>query len=281
MDTGSRITRGLLALLTVSLSGSFLFSSFELSEFSLVDYLTFQSSLPGGSGGSVPRSWVSSEQGGARQFGAVMVKLPAGFTNQDGANVDCAVLVDPLFVKDQRLVPGSQIALGIWPPNEQVNFEKPIEIWVTLDVVWAGADRLVVKMYDPVAARWVELPSEFRAGTSQIVAYVRSFKLLPQGFPWEKRALLGVFQSSPTPTSTATSSSPRMTETPVPTPKRTSTEAVTLTPTPDATRTPIPHPTYTPVPAPTSGFPSCPCASAAIVLIVLLPLAVIRRTVGS
>lgn len=251
-----------------------------------VGLLTFQTPLP------VPDFWISSAQGGVRQFGAVTVAFPPGFTNQDGANVFGDVLLTPLFIGNQKLVPGSEFALGIWPPNNQVNFQQPVEIRITVDAARIAIGQPVVMMYNPDTGRWEELPSEFSAGTSQIVTYVQSFKPVPQDSPaWEGRTFFGVFEKALAPTPTLTPPTPTPTETPTSTATPTATETTTPPHAPLPTFTPPTTPAPSHTPSPTAGPTDTPetngqppngngiCPSAAVALVIVLPLVLLSGTV--
>jgi hypothetical protein len=157
-----------------------------------------------------PAWWVPSAQGGRRDFGAISAILPPGFTNQGGASVFGDVIINPGTIgTPAQLIIGTKFAFGIWPYNEQVNYQKPIEFRILLDAaqVAPGTESsLTFMIYNPVTQVWEAIPSQFHPETYQLVAYVQSFKPVAKNFPdWGGRTFFAVFASAvatPTPQQT-------------------------------------------------------------------------------
>ena len=82
--------------------------------------------------------WIAANSGGSVRQSAFKVIFPAGFTAQDGATVYVNRLLPPIQVQGQPLVSGTELAIGIWPPNDQSTFDRAITIAVTLDPAQAA-----------------------------------------------------------------------------------------------------------------------------------------------
>ena len=197
--------------------------------------------------------WVP-KTGGLQEAGAVKVVFPNGFTDRSGADVHVDVIHPPMFITDQKLVHGTQFALGIWQVPELL---KPIDIQVMLDAVHADLAKrgdLVFMIYDPRASVWKTLPTRFRISVSQLTTSIQRLDPIPRDSPaWGDRTFIGVFVKAPVPEPTNTQI-PKQTPVIVPT--------LTLGQQPNvvlkSTVTPIPtytsYPTYTPYPTPSLAF---------------------------
>lgn len=88
-----------------------------------------------------PVSWIAADKGGRREFDTITVVLPSGFTNQGGANVFANRLIDPSSLrKPSTMLPGTEFTVGIWPPNDQVQFQQPIEIRMMMNAGQVSTD---------------------------------------------------------------------------------------------------------------------------------------------
>ncbi len=106
------------------------------------------------------------------------------------------------------MLPGTLFSLGIWPANDQTEYQRPIELRFTLDaaLVPPGSESdLTIRMYDPHTGQWDRVPSHFREDTYQLVASVQSFTPVAKDFPdWGGRTFFGVFAPSEEPAPTPT-----------------------------------------------------------------------------
>ena len=148
-----------------------------------------------------PPEWVYSAEGGTRTFGPVAVVLPSGFTEQGGATVIGNVIVKPVGIEDQaNMIFGTEVALGIWPPNDQTIFQKPIQFRVALNfasIAPGDENQLAIAHYDPSSKSWVQLPTEFEKGSSQLLASLGTFTPVPRDFPeWGGRTFFVVLKST-------------------------------------------------------------------------------------
>ena len=222
-----------------------------------VRLLTFQTPIPTES--TSHSHWIISANGGAQRDRVVKVVFPSWFTERSGADVYVDVIEPPLLIRHEKLIMGTQFALGIWP---LVKLQKPIEIQVLLDAAQVSRvdpRRLVVMMYDPTANRWEELPSELHLDRSQITATVQEMKPIPPDAPsYGERTFFGVFEKPQPPTPTrVTEQQPTPTQTQTPTRTVAPTRVVRPTYTSRPTRTPslaqaptnTPRPTHTPSPS--------------------------------
>ena len=156
--------------------------------------MLFQTPLPD------PRAalaWISSAAGGTCRYGALTVEVPVGFTHQGGANVFCDVMLAPLPVEGRGLIPGTEIGLGIWPPDTQTEYQRPIRIRVKLDraQVQGREDRLAMKVYNPATAEWSEIESHYEKSTYEIRTALLVAMPVPNDFKdWGGRTFLGVFE---------------------------------------------------------------------------------------
>jgi hypothetical protein len=183
-----------------------------------VDSFLFQTPLPDHDAGpGVPPSWVYSDLGGTCSFGQVRVVIPLGFTTEAGAEIFCETISPPVLVGDRSLLPGTELALGVWPVQRE--WPQPIEIRLQLDEaqVEQAAGRLAFMVYNPSTAAWEEQEFKYQDATSEVVAAVSVLRPVPADFPvWGERTFFGVFwlpQPSVRPSITAT----RATETATPT----------------------------------------------------------------
>ena len=145
-------------------------------------------------------------------FGVITAVLPPGFTNQSGANVFGNVIIGSTeVVPPSNPIIGTQFAFGIWPAQDQVNYQKPIEFRITLDAaqVSPGTEtQLAVMMYNPNNKQWEVIPSQFRPEAYQTVTLVQSFKPVPKEFPnWGGRTFFIVAYPEPSPTAQISSPS--------------------------------------------------------------------------
>lgn len=159
-----------------------------------------------------PSWWVGSGVGGERQFGVIRVLLPPGFTSQGGASVFGDVIIGPTeIVLPSHPIIGTQFAFGIWPPQDQIDYQKPIEFRITLDAaqVAPGTEgELAVMMYNPDRKQWEVMASQFRPETYQLVTYIQSFKPMPKTFPnWGGRTffIVAYAENNPAPPISGTS----------------------------------------------------------------------------
>lgn len=146
---------------------------------------------------SKPSSWVFASEGARREFDTIMVALPAGFTNQGGASVFADRLIDPSGLpKPSNLLPGTEFAVGIWPPNDQVQFQQPIEIRIMMNAGQVTAtvqNRLRLMMYNPATDVWDVQNSKFVESTFEVVASIQLFKPVAKDFPnWGGRTFFCV-----------------------------------------------------------------------------------------
>jgi hypothetical protein len=145
-------------------------------------------------------------------FGAITALLPSGFTNQGGASVFGNVIIETIEIAlPSRAIIGTQFAFGIWPPQDQVSYQKPIEFRITLDAaqVSPGTEaQLAVMMYNPDNKQWEAIPSQFHPEAYQVVTFVQSFKPVPKEFPnWGGRTFFVVAYPELSPTTQVSTSS--------------------------------------------------------------------------
>jgi hypothetical protein len=157
------------------------------------------------------------------------VLLPVGFTKQSDAAVYCDMVNPPQEIDKGRLVGSAMFALGIWPPNDQVVFERPLELRITLNGADikknpAGFDLL---MYDQKTRKWVVVPSTLNKSKSELSAKVQTFKPVASNYPnWGGRTLFAVAKKAGKPAAGAAGAGAAVggqakTKTPAPTPKAT------------------------------------------------------------
>ena len=160
----------------------------------LIDGITptvsaFQSPLPErhreSKAPNIPPEWVYSGEGGVRVFGPVQVTLPRGFTEQGGATVIGNMIVIPVGIEDTAsMIPGTEFALGIWPPNDQIEYLKPVEIRMMLNAaqISSEAEEVTLVRYDPAIERWVPMDTEFNRATYQLTTRLQEFSPVPRDF---------------------------------------------------------------------------------------------------
>jgi hypothetical protein len=175
--------------------------------------------------------WIYSDRGGTCRSGQATVVLPPRFTSEGGAEVHCDTLSPPVLVGDRKLLTGSELALGMWPLNDQRDYLRPIEIRILLDAAQLklGSGRLAFMVYDPSTSDWETLESKYQEATSEVVASIQVLRPVPKDFPgWGERTFFGVFWL-PLPSSVPKAISTR--ETRATTPARTSSLTATGSPT--------------------------------------------------
>lgn len=144
-----------------------------------------------------PASWMAADKGGRREFDTITVVLPSGFTNQGGANVFANRLIAPSSLrKPSTMLPGTEFTVGIWPPNDQVQFQQPIEIRIMMNAGQVSTDvqnSLTLLMYNPATDVWEVQPSKFVESTFEVVASMQIFKPVAKDFPnWGGRTFFCV-----------------------------------------------------------------------------------------
>ena len=171
--------------------------------------MMFQSVLPHKTRSEKPASWVFAGEGGTRKNGPITIILPGGFTNQGGANVFADSLTSASTVLNpQDMVAGTEFAVGIWPANEQTQFQQPIEIRIAINAAKLPTKdkrNLTLMMYNPQNMIWEAQPSQFVDSTLEVVARVQLFKPVAKDFPsWGGRTLFCVVNRVLYQTSTST-----------------------------------------------------------------------------
>jgi hypothetical protein len=144
-----------------------------------------------------PETWILANQGGARQSGIVRVIVPPGFTNQSGANVYANMVVGSSSLpKGPSVLPATEFTVGIWPPNDQLQYQQAIEIRLLINAAQVSAtdlSNLVLMMYNPATSSWVEQPSRFDPATFELVGRVQRFTPVGKDFPdWGGRSFFCV-----------------------------------------------------------------------------------------
>lgn len=142
-------------------------------------------------------NWVTAHDGGMRKFGTVTIVLPANFTEQGGATVIGNAVVVPVDLDGRdRLLPGTLFALGIWPPNDQSNYQKPIDLSFTLNSAQISPstnNQVVVVQYSPSENRWIPLQSEFNQATFTVTANTQDMSPVAPTFPdWGGRTFFAI-----------------------------------------------------------------------------------------
>lgn len=160
-----------------------------------------------------PTTWVSAANSGELRFGAVSVVVPSGFTRQSGADIRAnGLLAVNGLVLPSNVVTGTVIALGIWPPNDQVEFDRVFEVRLLIDAVVLSqvqGVQLQFVQYDPERSSWLPLDSVFRPGTYELIVKVKSFTPVAKNFPtWGGRTFFVVVRSTSEFSSHATSNQP-------------------------------------------------------------------------
>jgi hypothetical protein len=148
-----------------------------------------------------PPTWIFSDEGGARRFGAVTLIVPAGFTRQGGADIRAFLQsVSSAVQLPKKYVPGTLFSVGIWPPNDQTVFEKPIEVRVLIDPAQlngGAASNLQILQYDPATKTWATVQSRFEIGAYQVTGSVLAFTPVARDFPtWGNQSFFVVSQGS-------------------------------------------------------------------------------------
>lgn len=156
-----------------------------------------------------PPTWVLSQEGGVRTTGPVTVMLPPGFTNQGGANVYMHLMLrDSGIPKPANVVPNTEFNVGIWPANDQVEYQKPIEIRLainTAQVSIAQRRNLVMMTYNPEQKVWEPQPSRFDDATDQLITQIQRFTPVAKDFPeWGGRTFFCVLLRSEAAATTVT-----------------------------------------------------------------------------
>lgn len=147
-----------------------------------------------------PATWVFSANGGVLHFGSVTVEAPTGFTRQGGADIRANVLlqVDQLTLP-LEVITGTVFAMGIWPPNDETQFEQPLELRILLDPATLSEEemgRTQLVQYDPAQEKWLALESTFRVETYELVAHVKMFTPVAREFPtWGGRTFFAAIRS--------------------------------------------------------------------------------------
>jgi len=152
-------------------------------------------------GSSKPSTWILSAEGGSRRFGAVTLHVPAGFTHQGGADIRAFLQATSQAIQlPSGIVPGTLFSVGIWPPNDQAVFEKPIELRVLIDpshLRGRATSDLQLLQYQPATKTWMLLPSSFEIGAYQVVGSVLTFTPVAKDFPtWGNQTFFAVSQGS-------------------------------------------------------------------------------------
>ena len=146
-----------------------------------------------------PASWIYADKGGVIAFGPIIAQVPLNFTNQGGANVFGDLTNTPHIEKSDLLIPGTEFAFGIWPGQNQTDYQQPIEFQITVnaaEVVFGEEQQLSLMMYNPDLQQWLNVPSRFQPETYQIVAAVQSFTPVPNEFPdWGGRTFFALFRA--------------------------------------------------------------------------------------
>ncbi len=147
-----------------------------------------------------PSTWVAPDKGGTKTFGSVTIVVPAGFTEQSGANV-IGDTVPALTTAGRAtgIIPGSEFALGIYPNQDQTLFLQPFELRFVLDAAKVSPGDVgsyTIKMYRPGDGSWVELASQFDSSRYALVASVKQFAPVPKDFEfgWGWRTFFGIFK---------------------------------------------------------------------------------------
>jgi uncharacterized protein YraI len=120
-------------------------------------------------------------------------------------------MIPPLLLGGQPLVPQTQLAIGIWPPNDQTAFERPIALVVApYAVPTANSNQsLELRMFNPANNQWQPLLSTLNLATGEISATIQAFTPLPKEFPmWGWRTLTGVFAVESQPAAAAAAPRP-------------------------------------------------------------------------
>jgi len=147
-----------------------------------------------------PSTWITSQQENIRVFGSVTVAIPAGFTQQGGANV-IGDTVPALTIagKAPGIVPGTEFALGIWPTQDQTLFLQPLEFKFVVDAAKVPPGEIgsyTIKMFKPSDESWLELPTRFDSSVYALVVSVKEFTPVPKDYKlgWGWRTFFGVFR---------------------------------------------------------------------------------------
>lgn len=156
-----------------------------------------------------PTSWVRANEGRTLIVGPITIVVPVGFTNQGGATIIGDIVENPASVElPYQLIKGTELALGMWPTQNQSQFQKPIELRINLQGTVTTTDESllpVAMMYNYDSQQWTELQSQFDKQARRINTAVQNFTPVPESFPqWGGRTFFGVFlknASSPVTTS--------------------------------------------------------------------------------
>lgn len=145
-----------------------------------------------------PLSWVRANEGRTLTLDPITIIVPTGFTNQGGATVIGNIVDNPVSIAlPYPLVKGTELALGIWPTQNQTQFQKPIELYIRLPSTLTTTNESllpIVMMYNYASQQWTELPSQFDSKSRQISTAVQNFTPVPDNFPeWGGRTFFGVF----------------------------------------------------------------------------------------
>lgn len=148
-----------------------------------------------------PPTWIFSGEGGVRTAGPVTVILPPGFTNQRGANVFANLMIrDSGIDKPANVLPRTEFNVGIWPANDQVQYQKPVEIRIAINTAQVPANQrrnLVIMMYNQERNAWEPQPSRFDDATDQLITRVQNFTPVAKDFPdWGGRTFFCVLNPS-------------------------------------------------------------------------------------
>lgn len=155
-----------------------------------------------------PATWVAAAKGGELRFGSVVVAAPAGFTRQSGADIRVNLLPQAEgLTLPANFVAGTLFAFGIWPANDQTEFEQPLDVRLQLNPVsLSEAEMRTVQFvqYDPAQQRWLALNEVFRPATYELITKVQRFTPVAKDFPtWGGRTFFAVVRSAASPATTA------------------------------------------------------------------------------
>lgn len=144
-----------------------------------------------------PESWIFADKGGVREADVLTILLPQGFTNQRGANVFANMIIGSSSLrKPSNVLPATEFTVGIWPANDQVQFQKSIEIRIAINPAQLppdGGQKLTLMMYNPQTDLWEAQPSLFVESSLEVVAHVQLFRPVAKNFPdWGGRTFFSV-----------------------------------------------------------------------------------------
>lgn len=160
----------------------------------------FESPLPERTPAPSPY-WVRSTEGGKRQYGAVTVTVPPGFTRQGGAHIRAFNLVSAVDLElPTGFITGTLFSVGIWPPNDQVTFEKPVELRLLLDPVRLGGgstEGLYLAQFQPDTQQWRHVAGTLVPASYEYVANIRTFSPVDKDFPaWGGQTFFALVQEA-------------------------------------------------------------------------------------